>query len=84
MYECVELDSSHVVLPDSMIAASHCGDNDTVLGVLNCVRLLLPHLSESQCCAGSDAGLRGSFGVRQSTFDTQDSASVDRLLQVSV
>lgn len=47
-----------------------------ILGVLNCLKVILPHIKNSD----NDQEIKGSFGVRKEVNETP--LAVDRLLQV--
>lgn len=68
------------LLTESIVPVNEDQNRALILGALNCVRLLLPHLPLFN--EDSDPGLRGSFGIRSSAQDTP--LGVDRLIQVNI
>uniref|UniRef100_A0A1B6D7Q0 Huntingtin n=1 Tax=Clastoptera arizonana TaxID=38151 RepID=A0A1B6D7Q0_9HEMI len=63
---------------ESLVPVQEDRNKSLVLGSLNCIRMLLPHLPKFS--KDSDPGLSGSFGVRFSA--EYASLNVDKLIQV--
>ena len=66
------------VCVDSVIPVQAAQSVSSVLGVLGCLRNVIPHMSVGE--AGEEE-MRGSFGVRRCHQETQ--SAVDRMIQVS-
>lgn len=64
------------VSPDIIVPINEGNSSHLILGILGCLRLLLPNIG----CDRSDEGISGSFGLRHKKDESL--LSVDRLIQV--
>lgn len=65
-------------LADMLIPVQDSHTSPLILGVLGCLKAILPHINKSE----KNYEMQGSFGTRHEIFET--AFSLDRLLQVRV
>jgi huntingtin len=69
------------VLAELVLPVDKDHDVYTILGVILCLRHVMPHLSQSSLSARSQ-GLKDSFGYRE--MEKEEGVSVEQLLKVSL